>query len=576
MVKINKTLGLALLTALAASCSSDNDVAQSNNPVIENGEAAYATLRIDLPTQHGSRALSFDSGLESEYKVNDATLLVFKKVGSYEGAYTFSEAVNLGSLTFNPSTEGGVSTEATVKAKLTNYSSSNDYYALVILNNTTESNGNKITLPTSGTYASWNNNAANATNMVDIKKGFVMANAPQWTTAGSTPTTLVHIDGSKVAASEEKATQTAADIHVERGLAKVTMEQPETQYKTADGYNISYVSVTGWALDVTNKSSYPVHNIDNSVVKSPYANMWKETGNGENQVAVSTVNGAGVNRFHDTTTGNPFKRVFWGYDPNYQLGADYITGDNALANCQNLFTMATDANLSEKWGDDYPQYCLENTFDINNMTQGQTTRVLIKGKITINSASTGDTFYRVGGQKTLYTATNFANYIQSAITAATRKDGSKFTIDLAAKDNDITATAGQHKLTAANITAGADVTTLTDDELIAVNNYLNNDIETYLKGECYYVARIQHFGATDETPWQSGYETYGGDDLSFLGRYGVLRNNWYALKVNSISGPGDPVIPPVVPGNPDDESEHYINLGVKILQWAKRVQNLDL
>ena len=579
MVKNNKTLGLALLTALAASCSSDNDVAQSNNPVIENGEAAYATLRVDLPTQAGSRAVSYDDGDSTEYAVKDATLLVFKEVGSYEGAYTFSEAVNLGSLTFNSSTEGGVSTEVTVKAKLTNYSSSNDYYALVILNNTTESNGNKITLPTSGTYASWNNNAANAnaTNMVDRTKGIVMANAPQWTTAGSTPTTLVHIDGSKVAASEDKATQPAADIHVERGLAKVTMEQPAASYTTADGYNISSVSVTGWALDVTNKSSYPVHNIDNSVVTTPYADMWKETENGENQVAVSTVNGAGVNRFHDTTAGNPFKRVFWGYDPNYQLGANYISDRNALANCQNLFTMATANNISDKFTIDNPQYCLENTFDINNMTQGQTTRVLIKGKITINGASTGDTIYRVGGQKTLYTADNFKKYIQSAITAATGKDGSKFTINLDATGYDITATAGKHTLDAANITAAEEgQEALTKDEIIAVNNYLNNDIETYLKGECYYVARIQHFGATGETPWQSGYETYGGDDLSFLGRYGVLRNNWYALKVNSISGPGEPVIPPVVPGNPDDESEHYINLGVKILQWAKRSQNLDL
>lgn len=327
---------------------------------------------------------------------------------------------------------------------------------------------------------------------------------------------------------------------------------------------------------MTNKSSYPVHNIDNSVVTTPYADMWKETGKGENKVAVSTINGAGVNRFHDTTTGNPFKRVFWGYDPNYQLGSDYITGDNALTNCQNLFTMATDANLTAKWGNENPQYCLENTFDINNMTQGQTTRVLIKGKITINGASTGDTFYRVGGQKTLYTANNFAKYIQSAITAATGKDGSKFTINLAADGNNITTIAGKHTLAAANITAAAGQTALTEDEITAVNNYLNNDIETYLNGECYYVARIQHFGSTGETDWKSGYETYGGDDLSFLGRYGVLRNNWYALKVNSISGPGEPVIPPVVPGNPDDESEHYINLSVKILQWAKRSQDLDL
>ena len=127
MIKINKTLGLALLTALAASCSSDNDVAQSTNPNLEKGESAFATLRINLPTQQGSRAATFEDGLPSEYKVNDATLLVFKKAGKSEGDYTFVQKVDLGNM--NPwypdqssssetPTESEITTQATVTAQL--------------------------------------------------------------------------------------------------------------------------------------------------------------------------------------------------------------------------------------------------------------------------------------------------------------------------------------------------------------------------------------------------------------------------------------------------------------------------
>jgi hypothetical protein len=114
----------------------------------------------------------------------------------------------------------------------------------------------------------------------------------------------------------------------------------------------------------------------------------------------------------------------------------------------------------------------------------------------------------------------------------------------------------------------------THDEIIKVNAQLNGQIKTYLDGVCYYIGRIKHFG-NDETPWSQGNDTYGtpGNNLNWLGRYGVLRNNWYDLKVNSISGPGEPVIPDT-PDTPDDDNYNYINLSVKVLKWAKRGQEL--
>ena len=89
----------------------------------------------------------------------------------------------------------------------------------------------------------------------------------------------------------------------------------------------------------------------------------------------------------------------------------------------------------------------------------------------------------------------------------------------------------------------------------------------------YYIARIKHFNT--KTPWNSG-EAYGSHNDKYLGRYGVLRNNWYSLSVNTVSGLGYPEVPEVKPNVPDDENNQYINVEVKILDWAKRSQSIDL
>jgi hypothetical protein len=147
-------------------------------------------------------------------------------------------------------------------------------------------------------------------------------------------------------------------------------------------------------------------------------------------------------------------------------------------------------------------------------------------------------------------------------------------------------TAGTHVLTKSNVSIkikeGETETEKVDDKLVATLNTklgLDKDkgigIKTYKNGESYYIARIKHFG-DDLTPWKEGNDTYGGNNLNWLGRYGVLRNNWYDLTINKISGPGYPDVPEVKPETPDDEDTKYINVSVKILDWAKRSQSVDL
>lgn len=99
---------------------------------------------------------------------------------------------------------------------------------------------------------------------------------------------------------------------------------------------------------------------------------------------------------------------------------------------------------------------------------------------------------------------------------------------------------------------------------------------------------IKHFG-DQLTPWNT-WETdpnkpsAGGidqiypttnRDANYLGRYGVVRNNWYELKINSVKRPGKPAIN-TPKDTPDDELNSYISVSINILSWPKRSQDVDL
>lgn len=572
-MRIKHFFGLAVLAAMTASCSSNNDLVNGGNGSGENESGvSYASFSINLPTTRGTRAddPTFDKGDANEYDVFNATLLVFKKsTTAGKVNYTLAETVDLGSMEpwKNPN-ETGVTTQAKITAKLYNVDKLGDYFALVLLNNGSGTDA-KVTLPSKGdTFSTWNvAEKANATNFTDTKKGFYMANAPLYNATDKSVTTLVAIDKDKIFPTEAQASsgEAAADIYVERGLAKVTLTTA-TKYGDVGGstYVGDKVEISNWALDVTNKKTFPIHNVDG--LTEDYAAIWNND--------APTTPGASNKRFVDNNELTKAKRVYWGVDPNYK--------ENAL--CDLAETTAREKNfnyikkekLTAKPTD--PLYCLENTFNLENMKQGQTTRVIFKASYTPKDFTEGDgkTFFKVGTSVALWKKKDLEDHIKAAVSkvfSVTTTDD--ITINLAAKDNDITA-AGNHVITAANFTVkGHDTVTKAEEK--AVNDKVGltekAGISTYANGESYYIARIKHFG-DDLTPWNSG-ETYN-DNLKYLGRYGMLRNNWYVLNVQSVSGPGYPDVPEVKPNTPDDEDDKYIKVSVKILDWAKRSQNVDL
>lgn len=582
-MKIKHLFGLAVIAAMTASCSSNEDLGTAGPGTGTNETGVgYATFSINLPTTSGTRAggPTFEHGSDYEYKVNDATLLIFKKgeptkkgETPKEGDYTFVESVELGSMApWKDPTETGVTTHAKITAKLEHVDKNGEFFALVLLNNGTGTN-TKVAVPTDEgmKFSDWNA-AAKAKDIANYTNGFYMANAPLF--KDNKVTTLVAINKDNIYPTEEQAAKgTATDIYVERGLAKVTLKTGIAAGNTDDNYTVTGVTYKGdkvtiknWALDVTNTKTFPIHNVDG--LSDDYTNIWSNTD------TPAGSNGANTQRFVDNNKDTKAKRVYWGKDPNY----DNTVADKTALNAE--FNYVANKNVTAE--PTTSLYCLENTFNLANMKQGQTTRVVFKAKYIPNGIAENTNFYKIGKNTAIWNEDNLVKEIKAAVASVvTGATIDNTTVKLNASENKITA-AGTHYVKAANITvkiSETETAKISDANITAINTQLGLKetdkvgISTYEGGDSYYIARIKHFGDA-LTNWESG--TYGENNLEYLGRYGVLRNNWYELTVQSVSGPGYPSVPEVKPNTPDDEDDKYINVSVKILDWAKRSQNVNL
>lgn len=575
-MKIKHLFGLAVIAAMTASCSSNEDLGTAGPGTGTNETGVgYATFTINLPSVGGTRAADaggaeMNEGTPEEYAVKSATALIFQKYGSDEGSYKFVESVTLPIDGWtDDATDGITTTSKKLVAKLTNVDTKNDYSVLILLNN------KNVNLPTVGqSYNDWNSKNILTPSVTDWagSDGFYMANAPLKGSAAS-PATLVPIDKDKIYASEAKAKEDAstcaATVYVERGVAKMTVAAPGTitvkDKATPTVTTQSEVTFSNWALDITNRKTFAVHNIDG--LSKDFSDIWT------------------TERFIGTNS-----RVYWGKDPNYNmddLKKNNATDDSKRGEEFNFITATSEINKAFTES----AYCLENTFNLANMYQGQTTRVIFKATYAPKNdagkslAEEDGTFYTIGNMTTILKKADLETAVNTAATSVLPG----CTVNYANLE-----TEGSHVITLEDIkdgTSGAVLEaattygTKTGEQIVKeINEKLGLTdgagrpeamvgINTYLNGVTYYIARVKHFGSL--TPWSSG-ESYGTDNVKYLGRYGMLRNNWYELKVGNVYGPGYPGVPPVDPTLPDDENEKYLSVSVKILSWAKRSDTVDL
>lgn len=574
-----KLFSFALAALMLGACSSEDGIDNGGQGTVLPGEKGYISLAINLPTTPSTRANdNFDDGFEAEYKVNDATLLIFN--GIDEASAVFSGAYDLGSMT--PTSVGGnITASYNVTKEITKPGSGNVYALVVVNKGTVLTNDGEWKLKgeslTGKTFDYFRTTAQTLTASElasvtsDAEGSFFMTNAPLYTNPGGVTNpnggnvvTLTEINTENIYSTQAEAEDNpAASIYVERAVAKVTVTNSNTG---SAGSSLTY-AITGWTLDVTNTKSYIVRNVKD-------ADWWsyKATTSNDYRFVGSAAVAAGL------------YRTYWAYDPNYTslVEDDFTKLEGTIP-----------ASLTEVGKN---AYCLENTFNVANMNQNQTTRVIVAAKLTMAGAEESGDFYILNNDKnTIFTKENAVKAIKAeylanpAVVAALQDPTTGLSEGKSIGEADLTVNFDNKETTGGDLTVteitisddragdfkGGDIPAVlkadgNNDIIAAVN--AGKKVSYYKGGIAYYPVLIRHFDDS-QTPWDNA--EYNNNENDYLGRYGVLRNNWYNIDVTAIKTIGSADVPEVY-GTPDDPMESWISVEINVLSWAKRSQSVDL
>lgn len=315
-------------------------------------------------------------------------------------------------------------------------------------------------------------------------------------------------------------------------------------------------------------------NVERAVSKVTFGNTDNQFFNvmvGDNKIATATLKGASLINLNKKmylvkegtlATNRPVSTNDWPYpvDPNYYKTstdadyADYIKAnfDQASAS-ESSFTAPSLAKF----------YCPENTMAAAAQSNGQTTGVVYKvnykpeGKYyTELAAENGTDSYSQMFEKVLALGDDVrdAAITKTIFTAADNTDGTFYSYN-----GYVFKSMAGARLYKAIATANPSA------DAAAVNTAFKNGnedgIQTYTKGDCYYTAWIKH---------NPGGTTMQQD------KYGVVRNFWYELTVNSIKKLGYSKPTYKDPKDPDDKAEASIQVQVNIKKWRWVKQNVDL
>lgn len=615
-----KFFSLLIAAGMFAACSDNLDVNQGNGNEGDtlSGEKGYINIGINLPTTNGSSRApysdSFDNGEEAEYKVNDVIIALF--YGADEASATCKYAFKLTKNDFSLSDDqsGNITSYYASGVRMIAAPTNGSVFALALVNppstfdisgdgSSDEDGGNSV-LTTTLTVTSVTNTTPNPTlerlnqaltisDISDVvgKTGtpdFFMTNAPiankktyQYTNNLADDfkvTTLapVIIHNSKAAA---EAAANDSPIYVERVVAKTQVNIGNSGSNNADNDNTmnvtsdvpSYANATvtfeGWKLQTTNKKYYPVRRV-NELSSGETVDDWNEWSKYNPTTNISSNN----NRFFGNTP-NPF-RTYWGIDPNYTSDEagdyDVIDTETASITWNGVGYGSTKSKI---------EYCLENTTTAQTMESERLTSVLLKGTFKPNGAlSNNDDFFMKDNTSAIYTADQLLAWATDVLNKS-EEDGVKLGNSESIAYQSPMPAEGTTITNATDILTLFDIPGTTDVQTKRANALIDaagNNIKYYKGGVTYYYATvIEHFGLDAPV---TGIINNATDysEANHLGRFGVLRNNWYVLTINSVSGPGEPDIPDGGGVNPPDKEESYINCEINVLSWAKRSQSVDL
>lgn len=595
---IRSLLLAASVAALLAGCAKEDDSPQEGAGGTTTVPAgATGTMNVSLKYAIETRAdQEYDDGEDSESTAQDLTIYFFDNSKNYLGSSYVSDLSQE-----DDSKDDNVTSTITVDVPTnivqTLYGNSGQkMYVVAVLNK-----GTFTPQITDGqNYSVFN--AACQIALADAAKtdNFMMTSSnylkdisgTQQTEMALTPITNKNVG---LKSDDQTTSPDPVTIAVERVVAKVTVQDTET--RPTDG---ATWTILGWGLNVTNKTFYPVKNFGGDQFLDLLASKY--------------------NTWQPNTSNKPWNnptdmRSHWAVDPNYAEGQATITDK---PDDFNKFSFSDPSSAKAKEA----LYCFENTTVETMQQRNATTSAVIVAQFYPKDFKEAD---KAGSwikwNDAAYSKeNNYATFVEKVVEdvdgdnqvitkyykldtngTTTGNDGKKYS-PLSEEDFICTyTTEGKEKITFGkkNTTIGykdaelqvalkdseIKLYTITDDQAseatsapVEINKAIakaltDNPPTVYYEGYCYYVVPIRHFAKGEVAEYTSGeYQP------NHLGRYGIVRNNYYQITINDITQPGEPITDPTVdpPTDKDDETNYWINVSIKVLSWKIRTQNVIL
>ena len=524
-MKLDKSF-LTLFVGLAmAACSNDEEMAtggQDQLPV--DGRAAYMSVSVSMPKSTGTRALGEDHGSAVEQKVNIVLLALFdtSDICLETKVLTATDYIlNVGGAN-KSGYDGKAFKVPSATAKV-----------LAVVN---PSDKFKTACVASASWSAINGAVEQTLDEVigTSKNNFMMINAGDNANPanGALVTANVKVvDGTTITDVDAAIAAAEADrsmIYVDRVVAKVSLGTNPDGVKVPAGVTCTFGN---WALNVTNKSMFP------------YSEIVMPAGG---------------------STGADYR-----IDPNYELAGFDVSQFNYLKVADDGTLPADFSAMADS------KYCLENTMAADAQTQAQTTAAVASAVYTPGSFTVGESWFRLLG--TTYKTLADLQAVYNAAKAAGTPDMAQTQVITLCDQfyaRIAKAAAAQGKPVGGDF---ASITITELDDLKSGGEYSKPDaaagetvgVEYFQKGVCYYNILIRHDDAITAT--------------MALGKYGVVRNNWYTLTINSVKQPGTPWIPDTTnstdkkdPGEDDDDKEAYLSVEITVNPWTTWSQGVDL
>lgn len=509
--------GLTGLTLLATSCSSNDEALNGGDGTTSEGNT-YAQIAISVANSATTRALAgntgdYEYGDDAEYTVNDLTVVLANE-----------NDIAMQVITPELKTATDVNEADKVVRVTKPFKCTPGSYKVYVLANykNSQSSLSPIIKGSTDMKAVFGLSDLAGITKLSTTDNFFMTNASAPTAQDiKKEATGKEVDDAGNEATGGKTNLNLLKVDVERAVSKVTFNNTDNQlFEIKVGDNtIAKATLEGASLINLNKKMY-------------------------------LVKGEQLAQHKPITSGD------WPYpmDPNYNQTS--IEKEYCKTNFEQRSATDFSAPSTAKF------YCPENTMEAFAQLNGQTTGVVYKvkyepvGDYYTVLAKDGTDSYSKMFAKVLNLAVKDEDITETMFTTADNEDGTFYSYNGYVFKSK--AAACLYKAIATN----------TDGNAETVNTNFTNDkdkgegIQTYSNGYCYYTAWIKHNPTS---------ETYMEQD-----KYGVVRNFWYELTVNSIKKLGYSQPTYEKPETPDDKAEASIQVKVNIKEWRVVKQDLDL